>query len=155
MMPAVHPNSIDPKAYTAMKIDVSLLEMEARKIYASIFRTSPSDIFIQRFVVLSRKMNQGAGAEELGKYYRAIQQVRDVEALEYACRVVNRLPLLNLKVRAAVYLAETLPENYHRFVNEKHNFWLALFLVALQAGRSACKFVYGWVLMIRLGVRNG
>lgn len=152
-MTAVSPNSVKLELHPNINVDASLLEMEARKIYVSIFQTPPSNVFIRRFVALSQMMNQGAEAEELETYYRALQRIHDLEALEYACRVFHRFPLLNLKVRAAVYLAETLPENYQRFVNEKHDFWLALFLIVLQAGRSACKLIYGWILMARLGVK--
>lgn len=123
------------------------MDMEAEKIYYCIFRSAPPSAFIRRFAVISEKINQNTDAPELENYYRIIQQVQDLEALEYACRIFRHIPLLPLKFRAAVFLAEVMPENHSRFVNERMGLARGLFWITVGVVRSFYKLVKGSVLL--------
>ena len=94
---------------------------EATKIYRAIFKQDIPAVLRDRFLTVSDKLNQCTDSRELELYYRALWSTPDLEALEVASRYLGRLPVLSLKFRAMVYLAETIPENQHFFVNDTTN----------------------------------
>jgi hypothetical protein len=95
------------------------LDSEAERIYRAIFRDRPPDIVKRRFMKASALLNERSDKEEVDRYYKAISAVKDLEALEAACRYTRKLPLLSKKFQIMVYIAETTPKNQRFFVNRR------------------------------------
>ena len=123
---------------------------EADRIYRAIFRRSAPAIIERRFLEASKPLEQKASPGELERYHRALEEVRDLEALEIACRYTRKLPLLCLKFRLAVHLAETLPENQRFLVNEEANVARARWALFAGAIGTALKLAKGLCILTRL-----
>ncbi|MCK4765917.1 MAG: hypothetical protein KAW12_27200 [Candidatus Aminicenantes bacterium] len=92
---------------------------EADRIYHALFKKKIPPALKKRFQGAVEKLETHYPGEEVGEYYKYLQKVSDLEALELAGRFARKIPLLTDKFRIMVYLAETLPENYPVFINEK------------------------------------
>ncbi len=125
-------------------------DREADRIYGVLFGRPAPDVIRQRFAEPSRRLDEVFGPEATERYRHALATVGDLEALEVACRYRNRLPLLPLKFRAMLYLAETLPENQGRFVKERPGLPGVLWALAWGAIRTAWKLAKGLVLCRRI-----
>jgi hypothetical protein len=124
-----------------------LCEMEARKIYAAIFRRPVPPVVLQRFVAASEQLHRTVDPQELDRYYRAAAACADLEALEIAARYTRQLRLLGRKFRLMVYLAETLPENQPFFVNERSSLPAGLWRSFIGVLWTAWKVLKGvWLL---------
>lgn len=128
----------------------TLQEIEAEKIYRSIFYQRAPDIVRQRFIEASDRLNQKVSSHELERYYRVIQIIDDLEALELACRYTKKLPLLSLKFHLMIFLAETLPENQRFFINERTSFVKGLFFLVIGFLKTIYKVCKGFYLLVRL-----
>jgi len=124
-------------------------ELEAKKIYRSIFYKDAPDIIKDRFMRASGRLEEKFNKLELEYYYRVIQTVDDLEALEIFCRYSKRLPILSLKFQLMVFLAETLPENQKFFLNNGSSFLKCLFFIIMSLLQTACKMMLGVYLFIR------
>ena len=133
-----------------MKNSRILQELEAEKIYRSIFYQSIPDIIRQRFIKASDRLNQKVSSHELERYYRVVQIVDDLEALELACRYTKKLPLLSLKFHLMVFLAETLPKNQRFFINERTSFVRGLWFTVTGLVKTIYKMCKGIYLSRRL-----
>lgn len=125
-------------------------DLEAQRIYRAIFRRPAPEIIAERFREISARLDEKASREEMEAYARAIQRTSDLEALELAGRFTKRLPLLSLKFRSMVYLAETLPENQRFYVNQRTHRVGAVFSIAICVLGSAFKMCKGLYLLARL-----
>ena len=125
-------------------------ESEAEKIYRAIFRTRIPDIIKQRFMDASSLLNDRSNKKEVDQYYGAIGAVGDLEALEVACRYLHKLPLLTRKLNIMVYIAETIPENQHLFVNQKASVVNGWWAFVAGGGRTVFKFGKGLLLLIKV-----
>lgn len=124
-----------------------LYATEARSIYRALFNRDIPSILVQRYLPVIERLNASASPAELSEYYRAIQTQADLEALELAGRLTNRLPLLTRKVQAMVALAETLPENQPLYINQRSNFATGAAAMAWAAAHTAWKGAKGlWLL---------
>jgi hypothetical protein len=126
---------------------------EAAKLYRTLFGGEPGAVLVDRFVLAAERLDGMTDPAELALYRRCVSRVGDLEALEVACRYTRRLPVLCRKLQLMVYLAETLPEHYDDFVNERSSparGWAALFGGLL---RTSWKLGYGLILLAR--VRHG
>jgi hypothetical protein len=125
-----------------------LQELEARKIYKALFGAEIPPRVRDRFLDASNALfpHAGHGTDD---YYAIISSVKDLEALEVACRYTGKNPLLPLKFKLMVYLAECVPENQHFFVNEHR--CLLRGSLSLGAGfvRTCYKLCKGFYLLIR------
>ena len=128
----------------------TLQEIEADKIYRTLFYQGAPDVIRERFIEASNQLHQKISAQELALYYGVIKTVNDVEALEVACRWRKKMSLLTLKFRLMVYLGETLPENQHFFINERTSFIRALCYTAVSLVRTMYKLCRGFYLLTRL-----
>ena len=128
----------------------TLQEIEADKIYGSIFYQSTPDVIRERFIEASVQLQQKISTQELELYYGVIKMVDDLEALEVACRYRKKMPLLTLKFRLMVFLAETLPENQRFFVNERTSFIKGMCSAAVSLLRTIYKLCRGFYLLTRL-----
>jgi len=128
------------------------LESEAEKIYGAIFRDRSPGIVKQRFMKASTLLNERSDTEEVDRYYKAIHTVKDLEALEAACRYTRNLPLLSKKFNIMVYIAETIPENQRFFINPGtsriRGWW------AFAAGGFRTVFKLGKGLLLLAKVKN-
>ena len=121
--------------------------MEAHKIYAAIFHRPVPPIVIERFAAASAQLHQMVDPPELNRYYRAVAQCADLEALEIAARYTRRSTLPSRKFRLMVYLAETLPENQPFFVNERSSLPAGLWHTFTAVLWTAWKMLKGvWLL---------
>jgi len=128
----------------------ALQEMEADTIYRALFYQGAPDVVRKRFIEASHQLHQKISAQELALYYRAIKAVKDLEALEVACRWRKKMPLLTLKFRLMVYLAETLPENQRFFINERTSLIRGLCCIAVSVVQTMYKLCRGFYLLTRL-----
>lgn len=101
----------------------------------------------EQFNGAARKIEGNYSAEEKDEYVRWMDGVSDLEALEYAARFRGRLGILSDKFKAMVYLAETLPENYSRFINERDNLLKGYWLCAIGTLGSIWKLVKGMMIL--------
>lgn len=130
--------------------DQRRLKIEAAKIYRSIFGGAIPPVLQERFVRAAVRLHQDVSPGELEHYYRIVDSHQDLEALEYASRLTGRLPLLTRKVRAMVYLAETLPDHQDFYVNQRSSLLAGLWQLAWGSAWSLWKALKGF-LMLRFG----
>jgi hypothetical protein len=125
-------------------------ESEAEKIYRAIFRTRIPDVIKHRFMNASSLLNDRSNKEEVDKYYEAIGAINDLEALEVACRYLHKLPLLTRKLNIMVYVAETIPENQHFFINQKTSVLKGWWAFVNGGVQTAFKLGKGLLLLIKV-----
>ena len=134
-----------------MKENIHMLQRtEAEKIYGSIFGRKIPHILRKRFIAASAvRLNHTVPQETLKAYYRIIQQVEDLEALEVAARYFRKLSFLSLKFRLMVYLAETLPENHRYFYADQKSLPRAGYFMIMGFFATLYKLFKGWLLIWR------
>ena len=126
-------------------------DREAARLFSAVFQRQPTPTIVERFRAVSPKLDETVDDAERQRYRRAIDRVRDLEALEFAARLSGRLPLLCVKFRVMAYISETVPENQHFFVSRRPNGLRALWTIAWGALRSLYKLVKGMFLLRGLG----
>lgn len=120
---------------------------EAEKIYKAIFKTEIPLAVNERFQKASDLSTAGYSQADVGNYHRVLSRISDLEALELAARLKNKFPLLVLKFKIMIYLAETLPENRKYYINTKGR-RITGFAVMIYSGfRTMFKFIKGWILL--------
>jgi hypothetical protein len=125
--------------------------IEARKLYAALFHGEIPPILEERLHLASERLNAAAAPADLAAYYQAITTVGDLESLELAARLTRRLPLLTRKLQALAYLAETLPDHQHDYVNYNSSFVRAALVITWEGVTSVLKALKGFVLLRRVG----
>jgi hypothetical protein len=121
---------------------------EGERIYFTIFRRRIPSVILAHFNNLSEKIEARFSKEEITYYYRYLEKVNDLEALELAARHLKKLPVLTVKFKAMLYLAETLPENYTSYINDKNRSYSAHLILIAAVFRSFFKFMKGIILLI-------
>lgn len=121
---------------------------EAEKIYQAIFNKSIPDSLELHFQNISGKIDAAYLDNEVSKYHECITKVQDLEALEIAARYLKKLPIMTDKFKAMVYLAETRPENYDMFINQRSSRFHAYMLLVSSAVRTLLKMIKGVFLMV-------
>ncbi len=125
----------------------SICESEGRKIYAALFGREVPPVVLDRFLTASRMLNNTVTQPEVDRCTRAILACPDLEALELAARYTHRLPLLTRKFALMAYLAETLPENQHFFINRRSSFLRGMLHLAWAGLHTVWKMLAGlWLL---------
>jgi hypothetical protein len=137
---------------TRARVPVSRSE-EAAKLYRALFAGEPGPLIVERFAQAAERLDRITDPGELARYERCLSRVGDLEALEVACRYTRRLPVLSHKLHLMVYLAETLPEHYGDFVNERSSLLRGLAALVVGGFRTAIKLGHGLFLLAR--VRHG
>jgi hypothetical protein len=120
---------------------------DAEKIYDAIFKRKIPPSLSKSFFEASEKLELRYSKDEINRYHKYMEKVKDLEALEYACRWFKRCPLLIDKFKIMVFLAETLPENHHAFVNENIRPIFNWLLMGKTCLHSAWKLVKGIFLL--------
>ena len=126
---------------------------EADKIYRIFFNRPIPELLASRFESASGKLRMAYSPQEIAVYQRAIDTVKDLEALEIAARFSSRLPLLSLQLRLMVCLAETMPENRQYYINDRDRAIAGYGAVVWSGMRSSFKLIKGWFLL--KGLQNG
>ena len=142
--------SLTTPDHASQHVDHDSHRAEAARIYRAIFGDEVPGVVAERFVGASAALDPSVAPEALVAYRLALDRVGDLEALEVACRYARRLPLLSRKFRLMVYLAETIPDNRERFINDRDAVLAGYTVVALGALRTAFKLVKGFTLLRRL-----
>jgi hypothetical protein len=125
-----------------------MYESEAEKIYKAIFDTEVPESIQKQFNIISERIDFLFNSEEIKKYNKSILQIHDLEALEVAARYMKKLPLLTLKFKIMVYLGETLPENYPKYINENDSFFTGFISLFYSLIRTSYKLVKGIILIV-------
>jgi len=130
------------------RFDKNMYESEAEKIYKAIFDTEVPESIQKQFNIISERIDFLFNSEEIKKYNKSILQIHDLEALEVAARYMKKLPLLTLKFKIMVYLGETLPENYPKYINENDSFFTGFISLFYSLIRTSYKLVKGIILIV-------
>ncbi len=130
---------------------ISRPQVEADRIHRAVFGGTAPKVLARRFAQASERLDAAAAPAELALYRRALERIGDLEALETACRLTGRLPLLSRKFLILVYLAETLPTYQQYFVNERDSLARGLWALAAGGAVTAWKAAKGLWLWRRLG----
>jgi len=127
---------------------MSVPKDEASKIYYTIFNKDIPESIKNHFEYLSKRIESNFSEQEKIKYHECILKIHDLEALELAARYFKKLPILTLKFKVILYLAETLPQNYSKYINEKNNFFIGSLLLVFSMVRTSYKLVKGICLLV-------
>jgi hypothetical protein len=124
---------------------------EAEKIYHAIFRKPiPSEIR-DRYYLASSTLFSGLSPEDDQAFVKLFRSVPDLEALEVAARLRNKIPGLVSRFQLMVHLAENLPANQSIFINSSDRRIPGNFSVVFGGIRTLYKFVKGCFLLRRTG----
>lgn len=124
------------------------MKSEAERIYEAIFRKNIPESIQKHFEVLSKGIEPLFTEKEIRKHNECILRVRDLESLELAARYFKKLPILTLKFKIILYLSETLPENYSKYINEKDKLLEGYLLLIASLFRTFYKFLKGIFLLL-------
>ncbi len=119
------------------------LQFEGEKIFRQLFRVPPPQRLLERYQQGCETLFASFSEMDQKECSFAVEKIDDLEALELAARLQNRLPLLSAKFRLIVALAECEPALRSYFVTQKDQSlkpWLEIFFVTC---RSVVKFLKG------------
>lgn len=138
------PRDSSPQPSTGDSAVAQLLtpEQEARRLFRAIFRCDPPAPFCEWFAKVPDSVFPLFTEAMWENYRRVLRRVRDLEALEYASRLLGRNRVLVHKMLLTVYLAECCPEVRRYFVNRQD-----LSLVATWAYLTGAKLYNFWKLI--------
>ena len=125
--------------------------VEAEKIYHAIFRKPIPPEIRDRYYLASSTLFSGLSPEENQAFAKVLRSVSDLEALEVAARLRNRLPRLVSRFQLMVHLAENLPANQRVFINFSDRRIPGYFSVMFGGVRTLYKFIKGCFLLRRTG----
>jgi hypothetical protein len=124
-------------------------DSEACKIHHAFFGQDPQPILLDHYLRACQSLGEREAPEVRAQYARLVSRVHDLEALEIACRYLGKYPLLSMRFRIMLHLAETLPSTQPYLVNERCSRWQAWFSIFGGGIRSAWKLSKGLVLLVR------
>lgn len=121
--------------------------IEAEKIFYALFKCGcPPEVAI-RYQRATKLLAADWPENIWQQTNRVIVTAHDLESLEFAARMFGRLPLLVLRFRVMVYIAECSPDLRARFVNKKNCFAQALLSLIGATILSSFKLTKGaWTL---------
>ena len=121
---------------------------DAQRIYFAIYKQKiPSQLEI-RYRIASEKLCHQYSNTEIKQYKRIVNSsIRDFESIEYAARILKKVPLLSDHFRLMVFLAETVPQNRHFYINTREQLTVAYLYCLGAVLKSAIKFVKGFLLL--------
>jgi len=124
---------------------------EAERIYHAIFRKPIPSQVKDRYYRASETLFSGFSPEENQAFKEALRDVADLEALEIAARLKNKMPLLVTRFRLMVHLAENLPANQSVFVNSSNRRIPSYVSLMFGGVRTLYKRLKGRFLLRRTG----
>lgn len=126
--------------------------LDAQRTFSMLFPGPMPVVLESRFREAWNLVGSTYTVEEQLELHRAMESVSDLEALEFASRILGRLPALSAQVRLMAFLAETLPEQFSYYVNPVDSICTGWAALAWAGARSAWKLVKGLCLLWRLDV---
>ena len=120
---------------------------EAEKIYRTLFKKEMPAVLRERYDAASEKLLRSFSQEQKDELDRLAKSNVDLEALEMAARYTGRYPLLSLKFRMMVHLAETLPENRSQYINVKNRRLVAFLSIGWGVLLSSLRLLKGLILL--------
>ncbi len=120
---------------------------EGERLYRALFATPAPPVLGERCAQAIRAIRATRPADEVARHRMLLARVADLEALEYAARLLGRHPLLVAEAALVVRLAETVPENLPCFVSGPVGRPRALAVLAAAVARSAFKLAKGVVVL--------
>lgn len=124
-------------------------EQESGRIYHALFQRQIPPALRERFRSLSVLIEKRFSDREIAEYQHCVRKVRDLEALELAARHTGKFPIITMKFKAMLYLAESVPENYGCYVNTRTRGITGHLLLAAALVRSSYKLIKGFILLKR------
>lgn len=132
---------------TTACLDAPQLALELNAFCRQMFHFLPDDDLVRRY----QKANAVVFSQTRDSEYRnqnhrltaALRGKRDLEALEYAWRFLDRENILTRKFHVFMFLIETDPKFYPCFVNHKKKRVAAYFILSWLSIRSAWKLFKG------------
>lgn len=120
---------------------------EAEKIYFSIFKKKIPPFLEKQFLLAAKKIESKFSTDEINTHFKLMYKFSDLAAIEFysRCRKIN--PLLSEKFKILISMAETEPDNYNLFHNQKDQLikgYLSLMSVPFY---SVYKFLKGFLLL--------
>ena len=122
---------------------------EAERIYHAIFRKPIPSQVIDRYCRASDTLLSGFSLEENHAFEKTLKDVPDLEALELAARLQNKMPLLVYRFQLMVHLAESIPANQSVFVNSSDRRILSFISLVFGGIRTLYKSLKGRFLLRR------
>jgi len=126
---------------------MSISDNDAGKIYFALFGKEIPDNIHRHFKNVSKKIDTNFPRDEVVKYYEFIRKTDDLEALELAARYLRKIPVLTEKFKIMVYLGETMPENYHIFINENPGRFRGYIEMIFSVMRTVIKMMKGLIII--------
>ncbi len=120
---------------------------EGDRLYRAILGAPMPAVLAERWERAARLLRTGRTADEIARHRALLARVADLEALEYAARLLHRHDLLVAETAMMVRLAETVPENLPRFVGARIGRARAIAALAAATARSAVKLAKGVALL--------
>ena len=126
-----------------------VLNAQARRIFFAIFREEVSLKLMDRFVQGYPLVFGGYADEAKNELSRIIDSTEDLEAFEFASRLLRRFPLLTLSFRYVFALAECEPTFRRQMINRSQNRWQAWVALITAGAASVFKLLKGLFLLLR------
>lgn len=122
---------------------------EASRIYYVLLQKEIPNSIALHFERVSKIIEKKYTKKQVATCLEHMKRTRDLESLEIASRYLNRLPLLTEKFRIMAYLAETVPENYRCYVNERDKRFYAYARMFFSIVFSMKKFLKGLLILVK------
>lgn len=126
---------------------MSTPDNDAEKIYSALFGKKIPDNIHRHFINISKEIDSNFPRDEVIKYYELVRKTDDLEALELAARYLRKIPVLTEKFKIMVYLGETIPDNYHIFINENPARFRGYVEMIFSVIRTVIKIMKGLIII--------
>jgi hypothetical protein len=123
---------------------------DPQRIYNILFRGKIPPVLAARFNHAWEILAGDFSEHDFSQFRAALERVRDLEALELACRLRRRLPVLTAQVALMVMLAETLPSHSQYYLAARPSRTGAMMSISAGLVRTAWKFLKGSLLLGRI-----
>ncbi|MFC2166795.1 hypothetical protein ACFLQZ_02400 [Acidobacteriota bacterium] len=129
------------------------LKSEARALHRSVFNADIPQEVSEKYMRAHDYYLLEATEKDLLWMKRTLQRGLDLEALEFALRIIKKKHILVKKIKILVYISESFCAYYSTFVNERPQRGKAFALLSYHLIRSAYKFLKGSFLLLLLRYR--
>ncbi len=125
----------------------SRVTLDAQRIYGVLFPGEIPQVLALRFAQAWEILAGDFSQQEVAQFRLALERVHDLEALELACRLRKRLPVLTTQVALMVLLAETLPSHSPYYLTARPGRASAILSISASVFRTAWKYLKGSLLL--------
>jgi hypothetical protein len=137
-----------------IQLDAKQLVVELNALCRQLFGFIPDADLVERYqkanAVVFSKTTALDYTRQNHRLIQALAKKRDLEALEYAWRFTNSKNILTRKMHLFMFLIETDPSYYARFVSHKQKRVTAYISLGMLGVRSAWKLFKGIVNVVSL-----